>query len=1116
MRSPRYLPSLRFFIAAIWIIGLAPTPHLLASEGCENWMARIVSAQGSVQTRRVTQTRWIDARLDDVLCPGDMLRVQENSRAAIQLRSEAIVRLDQNTAVTLADGKREGKLNLNILTGIALILSGFPFNLQILTPFVNANIEGTELLVQVGRTETTIIVYEGRVRAENEEGSLVIGRGESASATAGASPYLKTVVRPRDAVRWALYYPPISDRDLEDLTEGSAPWKQAVKRSLESFRKGDLADAFAHLRGVPPEMDDPALHAYLAVLHLTVGRFEEASRDLERAVVLRPDDGYAVSLQSIISLVQNRKEEAAGLARRAVELNPASAAPLIALSYVQQARFDLDGALSSVEKAADADPADGLVRARLAELWLSKGYPDRALHAAEEAAARTPELARTQTVLGYAYLTQIRIDESKDAFRKAIQRDQADPLPRLGLGLALIRDGELKAGRAEIEIAAMLDPDNSLVRSYLGKAYYEEKRDEKSAAELSKAKEMDPLDPTPWLYDAIRKQTVNRPAEALQDLQQSMARNDNRAVYRSRLLLDEDLAARSVSLARIYDDLGFQWLALNEGARSLERDPANFSAHRFLADSYFSLPRHEIARVSELLQSQLLQPINILPIQPQLAESRIFPLSGPGPRDPSFNEYTPLFTRNQLALLLGGLGGERGTFADDVVLSGILDRISCSLGQFHFQTNGSRRNNDQEQNIYNAFIQASLTPSTSLQGEYRYSDRHFGDLSLLFIPEFSDLEERQEVERETFRFGFRHSFAPGSDIIGSFMYQTLRGDFQSSVDALKSDQSGFGVELQHLFRSEKYNLVVGAGHFNRKQEDNISVFGLSLFSQFDTKHTDLYLYSHLNYPDQCVWSLGLSADFFKGGFRQIDVRQVNPKFGLAWTPFPGTTLRGAIFRTFKRTLLTEQTIEPTQVAGFNQFFDDGEGTDAWRFGLGLDQKLTDNLHAGVEISRRELSTPAQSISTGQVVEEDEEETLGRAYLYWTPHRWFAVGPEYRFELTKFGPALPAFGISRLETHRLGLGIGFFHPCGLLARLRPAWMTQDGEFRLNPSDPAVPGNSDFFVLDASIGYRLPRRWGLIEVSAKNLFDRSFDFQDTDPANPEVSPRRFIALKWMLSF
>ena len=79
--------------------------------------------------------------------------------------------------------------------------------------------------------------------------------------------------------------------------------------------------------------------------------------------------------------------------------------------------------------------------------------------------------------------------------------------------------GGLPSTRMLADIAAALDPDSSLIRSYLGKSYFDERRDRSSAEELAIAKALDPLDPTPWFYDAIRKQTVNRPVEALIDLQ---------------------------------------------------------------------------------------------------------------------------------------------------------------------------------------------------------------------------------------------------------------------------------------------------------------------------------------------------------------------------------------------------------------------------------------------------------------------------------------------------------------------------------------------------------------------------------------------------------------------
>ena len=244
------------------------------------------------------------------------------------------------------------------------------------------------------------------------------------------------------------------------------------------------------------------------------------------------------------------------------------------------------------------------------------------------------------------------------------------------------------------------------------------------------AKQADPKDPTPWLYDAIAKQTTNRPVEALESVKKAIELNDNRAVYRSRLLLDSDLAARSASLGRIYADLGFQDLGLVEGWNSVNTDPSNYSAHRLLADNYAALPRHEIARVSELFQSQMLQPLNTTPIQPSLGESNLFLISSQGPGALAFNEFNPLFNRDQVNAQGSFLVGEDGTLAGEGILSGIYKKLSFSAGYSGFKTDGFRVNNSQDDKIANAFVQAELSPSTSLQAEVRYRNLETGDLEL--------------------------------------------------------------------------------------------------------------------------------------------------------------------------------------------------------------------------------------------------------------------------------------------------------------------------------------------------------------------------------------------------
>ena len=104
------------------------------------------------------------------------------------------------------------------------------------------------------------------------------------------------------------------------------------------------------------------------------------------------------------------------------------------------------------------------------------------------------------------------------------------------------------------------------------------------------------------------------------------------------------------------------------------------------------------------------------------------------------------------------------------------------------------------------------------------------------------------------------------------------------------------------------------------------------------------------------------------------------------------------------------------------------------------------------------------------------------------------------------------------THRLPLGVNFYHPSGFTARLKATYIDQRGRFQpqLSPPETTVPGNDQFWVVDTALGYRLPKRFGLITFEVRNLFDKTFKFQDTDPANPLIQPTRSIFARFTLAF
>lgn len=442
-------------------------------------------------------------------------------------------------------------------------------------------------------------------------------------------------------------------------------------------------------------------------------------------------------------------------------------------------------------------------------------------------------------------------------------------------------------------------------------------------------------------------------------------------------------------------------------------------------------------------------PFNVAPIQPRLAESNLFLISARGPGALSFNEFNPLFNRNGISLLTSSLVGNNDTCAGEGVISGIYNKTSFSVAGFHFTTNGFRRNNEQKDDIANAFIQQELSPQTSIQGEYRYRNTNYGDLALRFFPEDFFPGRRNGEERYSYRFGGRHAFSPNSLLLGSFIYQDA--DFglrdESLFGAFKANrpENAFGTELQHLFSSRYVNLASGAGYFHvdgridttfqldlPPPPDGPGPIVISDTTSTDLHHGNMYVYSYVNLLKKVTLTVGASVDLVRGDSPDVGDRdQFNPKFGITWEPIPGTTLRAAVFRVLKRTLMTDQTIEPTQVAGFNQFFDDPNGTEAWRYGGAIDQKLTQSIFGGVEFAKRDLQVPFVDFtdpSNPRAREEATDEYLGRAYLFWTPPEWLALRAEYLFERLK------SEGLTEqpkeLDTHRVPVGFNFFHPAGL--------------------------------------------------------------------------------------
>ncbi|MCC6160695.1 MAG: FecR domain-containing protein, partial [Nitrosomonas sp.] len=156
-KAPRtgWIPAtLQLFYKALpglcLLVMAGATPIVFAEETCNQPVARMVSLQGAVEYQRPGDSGWHLVVADSTFCAGDRVRVRANSRAALRLSNESMLRLDQRTAITIIGPDVEQNTVLDLMNGVMHVITRTPKPFKVRTPVVNASVDGTEFLVKAG------------------------------------------------------------------------------------------------------------------------------------------------------------------------------------------------------------------------------------------------------------------------------------------------------------------------------------------------------------------------------------------------------------------------------------------------------------------------------------------------------------------------------------------------------------------------------------------------------------------------------------------------------------------------------------------------------------------------------------------------------------------------------------------------------------------------------------------------------------------------------------------------------------------------------------------------------------------------------------------------------
>lgn len=707
--------------------------------------AELIHKEGLVEVTKAGSAAAQPAAIPAALVARDQVGTGEASRAILRMRQAWNARVDEQTLVEITP---TGLVALDppllrLERGQTFIYSREPKGeWRVMTPAGQGTGRGTQVLVRVAPDGTTFLqVIEGECDFANDQGGIALGAGEAGEASPGSAPRKTAVIETRNLLQWALYYPAVLVPDELGLT---ADERRRVSASLAAYRAGDLLSALETY----PRHDVPASDAarvYRAGIVLATGRVDDARRLLQAVPPTHP--GRRALERMLAAVLATEIPDGPAV-------SPATASEALAESYLRQSRRELERARTAAARAAELAPESGFAWARLAEMEFSFGRTAAAWSALERALRLSPRHAPAHALRGFLLTARSRFDEARSAFERAVQLDGALGYGWLGLGLSKVRQGRSAAGTMDLHTAVTVEPTRAFFYSYHAKALADAAAGDRAEKDYALAKQLDPNDPTPWLYSAIQRQQEGRYNAAIEDLQRSLALNDNRRVYRSEFLLDQDRAVRSSNLARIYQHNGMTELAVREATRAVEDDYTNPSAHLFLANSFDALRdprrialRYETAWFNEQLLADLFAPVG----------------GGPLSHYVSQQEYSKLFAADGLGAGAVTEWRDDGYVHQLASVFGTWRRFSAGVDFSYRRDNETRPNHDNALREVNAQAKYQVTEDDVAYLLTQWRTQKNGDLlqNYRHAPGNPGLRFREDQEPGLLLAGWNHRWAPG-------------------------------------------------------------------------------------------------------------------------------------------------------------------------------------------------------------------------------------------------------------------------------------------------------------------------------------------------------------------
>uniref|UniRef100_A0A7C3ZAT9 Tetratricopeptide repeat protein n=1 Tax=Desulfobacca acetoxidans TaxID=60893 RepID=A0A7C3ZAT9_9BACT len=919
-----------------------------------------------------------------------------------------------------------------------------------------------------------------------------------------------------------------------------------VGTALARYQTGDAVGAYLLMKEAVAAMPgNPVVRAMTGYFAMLLGRTAEARQFFRTAAAGSSPVAQllATCYLAQMDLVQNRQAEARSQAERALNLAPASPLALLTRALVDISAFQLPLAQQRLEKALETDPRFLDAALYLGRIYLGGNYFVKARRLADQALKLAPHDGRVLSLAGFVDVAFRRYEKAKELFVRAIKESPQLGEAHLGLAICQFRFKDMNQGLSEMLTATLLEPRLSAYQSELGKAFYQVRAFDKALATWDYAAQLDPKDPTPHFYKGIALTDLNRPGEAVQSINESIGLNNNRAVFRSRLLLERDQSTRNYNLARAYSQLGLGEWALSRAVTAVKLDPLNATPHLFLSRAFLAANQRVVAANSEELLYRVLSPANQNTFRYILE-----------------NDYTAMFEMPYArATVQGGLGSweERKAIHEDFAAAygGLPGAAFFGRGDYD-DDRGFRGKNGFNQ-TWNAegIFKGEPMVQGNLTGYVQYNNQQFGDLTALndyFYKNQTDLRENDRFQ--VYELSYLHRFTPNLGLLAFYSFHRLDlHRFGNFLDYLSRDENvlirtNYFGEFRNYFHNLQlqgqlilgnhtilggYDYLTGPISLSTKLlqhllfpvDSEMMVLPLGEFYQFtgpiDRTYT-LYLLDYWRLTPWMLVELGVFRDVARNA-SSADSRTINnslwsPRLGLNIQIGPKHIMRLGLMRYLDTHQILAPLLVPTEVGGLPWVEDVLPGAEVRQAGASWEAQWNKKTFSVLRFAATRASIPRY---------------FPAATAEGTPYNYIGWRTWRRYEASLFA--------NRILTNWLGLRMGvigkrvfpdqsFKDELNLNDYTEVNWLTglsfltrqgwQGGITNRLVHQYVRDRSAELFdIVNLRFGKELARKRGLITVEVQNLFNRHFYYR-LEPSyyvyTPDFYPARRIIGKVQLWF